>query len=228
MHKTAMKHGALFFETYVRADMRIVDIGAQDVNGSLRNVAPSGAAYTGVDFVAGRGVDVVITDPYSLPFETGSVDVVASSSCFEHSEFFWLTFLECLRIVAPEGLLYVNVPSNGLYHRYPVDCWRFYPDSGVALQNWARRNGTDALLLESFIGPQGSGLWNDFVGVFVKDAAHAGRYPARIQDGYVEATNGRLAGTDAICNHQDWPEDGRKLPVRAIRKLRALAGHEPD
>ena len=26
--------------------------------------------------------------------------------------------------------------SNGDYHSWPVDCWRFYPDSGIALINW--------------------------------------------------------------------------------------------
>jgi SAM-dependent methyltransferase len=70
---------------------------------------------------------------YKLPFADGSVDVVLSSSCFEHSEFFWLLFLEILRVLRPEGLFYLNAPSNGPFHRYPVDCWRFYPDSGNAL-----------------------------------------------------------------------------------------------
>jgi SAM-dependent methyltransferase len=121
--------------------LTIVDIGSQDVNGSLRSVAPPNNKYIGVDFVEAKGVDVVITDPYSLPFEDESVDAVVSSSCFEHSEFFWLLFNEALRILKPTGLLYINVPSNGQFHRYPVDCWRFYPDSGVALQNWGKRSG---------------------------------------------------------------------------------------
>jgi SAM-dependent methyltransferase len=140
MHNTAMQHGKLFFDTYVddRADLTIVDIGAQDVNGSLRTVAPANCKYVGVDFAEGKGVDVIIDDPYALPFDDATIDVCVSSSCFEHSEFFWLSFLEVLRILKPEGLLYLNVPSNGYFHQYPVDCWRFYPDSGRALQNWAR------------------------------------------------------------------------------------------
>jgi hypothetical protein len=95
MHKTAMLHGQLFFETYVTAPASIVDIGAQDVNGSLRSVAPDGCSYTGVDFVHGRGVDVVITDAYQLPFADEQFDVAVSSSCFEHSEFFGSHFLRC-------------------------------------------------------------------------------------------------------------------------------------
>ena len=57
-----------------------------------------------------------------------------------------------MRVLKPAGLLYINAPSNGDYHRYPVDCWRFFPDSGVALQNWANRNGYECAMLESFNG----------------------------------------------------------------------------
>ena len=117
----------------------------------------------------GKGVDVVLDDPHTLPFAAESVDIVVSNSCLEHSEMFWLSFLEMLRVLRPTGLLYLNVPSNGDFHRYRVDCWRFYPDSGVAMVSWARRNGLRPALLESFISDQYMGLWNDFVAVFGKD-----------------------------------------------------------
>ena len=209
MHKTAMEHGRLFFETYMDGseNQTIVDIGSLDVNGSLRSVAPKGCQYIGVDFDEGKGVDVILTDPYQMPFEDESVDVVVSSSCYEHSEFFWLSFLDVLRILRPGGLFYLNVPSNGSFHRYPVDCWRFYPDSGVALQNWGRRNGFDPLLLESFVGLRGTGGWNDFVAVFVKDARHAHRHGSRIQGRTQAYMNGRVAGSDSIANPSVLQED---------------------
>src|SRR5690606_32296760 len=114
MHDTAMLHGRLFFQTYARdiTGATIVDIGAQDVNGSLKEVAPEGNNYIGVDFVEGKGVDVIIDDPYKLPMEDNSVDICVSSSCFEHADFFWLSFLEVMRILKPDGLFYLNAPSN--------------------------------------------------------------------------------------------------------------------
>jgi len=178
MHISALHYGKIFFENYLTSqpvsELLIVDVGAQDVNGSLRQVAPLGCVYVGVDFVAGVGVDLVLNDPYKLPFETGSVDAVVCSSVYEHSEFFWLLFLESLRILKPTGLLYLNAPSNGALHRYPIDAWRFYPDAGKSLTNWARHNGMNAVLLESFIGAkQGDlmqdGMWNDFVAVIARD-----------------------------------------------------------
>jgi hypothetical protein len=38
MHKTALDHESRFFKTYAEDGVLIVDIGAQDVNGSLRSV----------------------------------------------------------------------------------------------------------------------------------------------------------------------------------------------
>ena len=209
MHDTAMEHGAAFFNTYLKNTngLTIVDIGSQDVNGSLRSVAPPNNKYIGVDFVEAKGVDVVIADPYSLPFEDESVDAVVSSSCFEHSEFFWLLFNEALRILKSNGLLYINAPSNGMFHRYPVDCWRFYPDSGVALQNWGKRSGYNCALLESFVGMSKKDAWNDFIAVFVKDESSHGNHINRIQNASIPFTNGRVYKSDDIANYVELSED---------------------
>lgn len=191
MHDTALAFGKLFLETYARNPEKktIVEVGSRDVNGSIRQFAQPHHDYIGLDFDSGCGVDVVIEDPYAFPLETESADIVLTSSCFEHSEFFWLTFLECQRILKPDGLLYLNAPSNGLFHRHPVDCWRFYPDSGLALARWANRNGFRTLLLESFTGRRLRDVWNDFIAVFIKDPAFVQRYPARITDSYTHGTN---------------------------------------
>jgi SAM-dependent methyltransferase len=178
MHDTAMEYGQKFFEAYVREakGLKIVDLGAQDICGSLRSVVPPGNTYIGLDFVEGNGVD------------------------FEHAEFFWLSFNEALRILKPHGLLYLNVPSNGAFHRFPADCWRFYPDSGIALQNWGRKNGFRVVLLESFIGIQKRDIWNDFVAVFLKDSDYLAKYPVRILDADRDVLNGLVHGKDGFIN----------------------------
>jgi SAM-dependent methyltransferase len=171
MHLSALNFGRLFFDIYAShiADPVIVEVGSQIVAGTLRDVAPKRGRYIGLDFVPGKGVDAILEDPYVFPLESGMADAVVSSSCFEHSQFFWLTFLEALRLLKPEGVLYINVPSNGIYHRYPFDNWRFYPDAGIALTAWARRSGYDAALVESFLGWQEQDAWNDFVAVFARE-----------------------------------------------------------
>ena len=220
MHDTALHFAQKFFETYTKAngDLLIAEIGSLDVNGSLRSVAPRGSRYVGVDFVAGAGVDRILDDPYQLPFEDQSVDVMVSSSCFEHSEFFWLLFQEVLRTLKPNGLFYLNAPSNGQFHRYPVDCWRFYPDAGVALQNWGRRVGYRCALLESFVGRQRGNGWNDFVAVFVKDVEYVRQHPNRISTLETAHTNCITFENRAISSFSELPED-----QQARRKFLSIA-----
>jgi len=214
MHTSAMKYGALFFDNYCknRGNIVVVDIGAQDVNGSLRDVAPDGVDYIGVDFVEGKNVDVILEDPYKLPFDDESLDVIVCSSVFEHSQFFWILFLEIMRVLKPSGLLYLNVPSNGYIHRYPVDCWRFYPDAAHSLVAWANREGYRSKLLESFVSNKNKladdeGQWNDFVAIFLKDAEYSAEYEGRILHVIDEYSNAYCDLPRIPSNENFYPED---------------------
>ena len=169
MHDSAYEHGRLFFELYRSNGLgTVVDLGSQDVNGSLRDHCPTAAKYIGLDLVAAKGVDVVVGPGEALPIATDSIDAAVTTSAFEHDICFWETFLELIRIVRPGGLIYINAPSNHAFHRYALDCWRFYPDAGAALMQWAKRRGAGVELIESFIAPPMNEKWADFVAVFRK------------------------------------------------------------
>jgi SAM-dependent methyltransferase len=183
VHDTAHEHGRLFFEVYgVDVFLTVVELGSQDVNGSLREHCPEGVHYIGLDVMPAKGVDLVVDPGCSLPLATGTADAIVTSSAFEHDICFWDTFLELTRILRPGGLLYVNVPSNGDFHRYPLDCWRFYPDAGVALVQWAGRRGIEIELIESFIGLPHAERWADFVAVFRKAGGTPLASKGRISD----------------------------------------------
>jgi hypothetical protein len=100
------------------------------------------------------------------------VDLVVSGQTFEHVEFFWLSMTEMTRILRESGLVFLIAPSRGHEHRYPVDCWRFYPDGFRALAAWAK---LDLLYVNTDWKPtgrhDGSRIWGDTVGVFRKPAA---------------------------------------------------------
>jgi SAM-dependent methyltransferase len=219
MHPTAMLNAKHFFDCYSESvnrltqRVKVIEIGSQDINGSLRSLCPQDFEYVGVDFVAGKGVDLILEDAYTLPFDSESADIVLSSSCFEHSELFWVLFLEILRILKPSGLFYLNAPSNGDFHRYPVDCWRFYPDSGRALITWAKRNGINAALLESYTSTQIGDIWNDFVAVFIKEENLISSFPKRIVDSKQDLTNGLEFGSDEFLKYERSPEDRKKMQV---------------
>ncbi len=169
MHKSSLQHMQRLVATYLSPDQAIhaVDIGSFDVNGSYRTLFGQPRwRYTGVDLEAGPGVDVVLESPYRLPFATGSVDVVVSGQAFEHIEHFWMTWLEMQRVLRPGGLVFLIAPSRGPEHRYPQDCWRFYPDGYRAL---ARLGDFELLEVHTDWEPAddaGSAPWGDTVGAF--------------------------------------------------------------
>jgi SAM-dependent methyltransferase len=207
MHLTAEKNVTRFFETYVygkNENCKILEIGSYIGGFSIRSLKPEKATYIGVDLTDGPGVDIVLEDQYKLPFEDNSFDYVISSSCFEHSEFFWLTFLEIIRVLKPTGVFYLNAPSNGAYHRYPVDCWRFFPDSGLALSRWANKNGFKTEQLECYTSDKELDIWSDYVVIFIKDIDNIDIYKDRIIKTFERFTNGMQYPNINIINELKW------------------------
>jgi SAM-dependent methyltransferase len=167
MHPIAYEFATQFYNTFCRAltdTSTVVDFGSYDVNGTLKGIFAK-HRYIGIDMSEGPNVDVVCEND-STPFESNSVDVVVSSSCFEHDECFWMTFLEMCRIVKPGGYIYINAPSAGEYHGHPGDCWRFYKDSWSALAKWATKQGYSIELVYSHLSDRDT--WKDNIGIFKK------------------------------------------------------------
>ena len=214
MHPSSELTAKLFFQTYVDNDkqLKISEVGSGE-DTYIRNLIPENSTFVSLDSDRLAGADVFLEDPYTFPVESESLDIVISSSCFEHSEMFWLTFNETMRVLKPGGLFYLNAPSAGQWHRYPVDCWRFYPDSAKALVKWAKRSGyADVALLESFHCHYDT-HWHDYVAVFVKDQATVEMYPNRILDVLDNSlvTNGSVFGSNAIVNEDPTFEQRRGM-----------------
>jgi SAM-dependent methyltransferase len=205
MHKTSEQNAKRFFETYVNNKKGdFLEIGSYLSSFNIRSLAPQDSNYVGVDLGKGPGVDIVLEDPYKLPFEDNSFDFVISSSCFEHSEFFWLTYMEVIRVLKPSGLFYLNAPSNGDFHRFPVDCWRFFPDSGNALSNWSKRNGFNTEVVEQYTSGKGNDIWCDYVSIFIKDVKFIENYTNRIVNNFRDYTNGSVFPHKVLLNQKLW------------------------
>lgn len=167
MHASSLENMWRCYRRYIaggpleeQAKTVVLDVGGADVNGSYRDVfRKSPFCYLAADTAPGTGVDIVLDDPYRLPLDDASADIVVSGQAFEHIEFFWQTFGEMARVVQPNGFIFLILPSAGPIHRYPVDCYRFYPD---ALQGLARHAG--CVLIDSWHDERGP--WQDLVGVF--------------------------------------------------------------
>ncbi len=82
----------------------------------------------GLDIEPGPNVDIIASDPYHWPVESGSYDLIISGQCMEHVEDLHAWMAEVLRCLALGGLCIHIAPSAGPYHAFPVHCWLIMKD----------------------------------------------------------------------------------------------------
>ena len=225
MHKSALNSFLDFKKIYLdkisSPEIKVIEIGSQAINSTIKSSLDDKIKYIGVDICKGENVDVVLTDPYKLPFDSNSMDVVISISAFEHTEFFWLTYLEILRVLKKDGLFFLNAPSNSRYHRYVTDNWRFYPDSSLALEKWGKKNNYNPKVLEHYTNfEKGRDIWNDYVSITIKDKNYTKLYSDRILDYKKNFTNGRVDTSDDILKFQEFPQDQNNWGWKLYYKFR--------
>lgn len=169
MHLSSMINMEKFRDRYL-ADRRaepldILDLGSTDIHGCYRPLFENASwKYTGVDLGPGPNVDIVLKDAYNWrEVKTNSMDLLISGQVLEHVEYFWITLLEISRVLRPGGIACLIAPSSGPEHRYPVDCWRFYPDGLRALARFARLECLEAYTNWEDMGDPASDPWHDSV-----------------------------------------------------------------
>jgi O-antigen biosynthesis protein len=155
----------LVAKTFPQEKIKILDVGSYGVNGTYKEIfSDSGKyCYTGLDVGPGPNVDYVPADPYYWPeLHDESFEVIISGQAFEHIEYPWLIIEEMNRVLKKNGLICIVAPSRGPEHKYPVDCWRYYPDGFRALAKWAHLEVLEAKASWGKSGfADGSDQWGD-------------------------------------------------------------------
>lgn len=132
--RTALKRHLLTDPRLTGRNLTALDVGGADINGSYRPLLEAlEIEYTACDISDSDNVDVVQTQPEHLPFEDESFDIVVCGQTFEHAPHFDRLFSEMVRVTTLDGVIIVIAPSRGAEHRFPVDCYRFLPDSMASL-----------------------------------------------------------------------------------------------
>lgn len=143
MHVSSYAKAEIFLRTYGEElaapgwPVRVLEVGSKSYHeqDTYRDLFASDRyEYVGLDIEAGDNVDIVPVNPFVWnEIADNSFDLCVSGQTFEHNPYFWVTFAEMARVLRPGGMAFVVAPGAGHVHRYPVDCWRFYPDSWAAL-----------------------------------------------------------------------------------------------
>lgn len=153
MHETSYREILLIRDRLGLQDKKTLDIGSYDKNGTYK---PLFTNYTGLDIESGPNVDIV-SPHYTFPVEDNSYQLTLCGQTLEHTPDMLRLVKEIYRVTSETTIL--NAPMHfPKVHRYPVDCWRIFPDGMTFLlqeagytniqvytRKWKNRDLTDCI-----------------------------------------------------------------------------------
>ena len=86
-----------------------------------------GRSYTGSDYIAGPGVDVIL-DLHKLDLPDSSIGTALLIDVLEHVQFPQQAVSELYRVLKPDGVLVVTSVMKFPIHASPYVYWRFTPE----------------------------------------------------------------------------------------------------
>ena len=89
----------------------VLDIGSLDINGNNQEYFEN-SNYIGVDIAYGRNVDIV-SKGHELGFPNDTFDIVISTECFEHDQYYISTIQNIYRMLKPGGLFIFTCATTG-------------------------------------------------------------------------------------------------------------------
>ena len=163
MHKSSMLRMQWFKENYLqnwdkKSVINVLDVGSQCVPGQADTYKiffnEPQYKYIGLDMIEGYNVDIAVKKAYQWDeIPDNFCEVIISGQMFEHVEFPWFTISEMARVLKPEGLMCIIVPSMQGLHRCPVNCQNFFSDGLIALAKYA---GLEILHASTNYAPKGA------------------------------------------------------------------------
>jgi SAM-dependent methyltransferase len=162
----------------------VVDYGCADMK--YRDLFDDHVTYLGADLPGNPHADIEISADGTVPLPDGSVNVVFSSQVLEHAEDPTRYLAECHRMLRPGGKLLLSTHGIMVYHRDPVDYWRW---TSEGLQRIVTQAGLRVVNFEGVMGLAATGLQ------LFQDGTSQ-RVPSRFRPLYFSAMQSLVAAVD--------------------------------
>ncbi|HEY3832795.1 MAG TPA: methyltransferase domain-containing protein [Acidimicrobiia bacterium] len=151
----------------------VVDYGCADMK--YRELFPADVNYVAADLPGNPDATIELEADGSLPLRDATVDAVFSSQVLEHVPDPSRYLAECVRVLRPGGTLLLSTHGIMVYHRDPVDYWRW---TGEGLQHIIDDAGFELVRFEGVMGLAATGLQ-----LFQDGTCH--KVPRRLQATYL-------------------------------------------
>lgn len=90
----------------------VLDCGSYCVNGDNRHLFTE-VKYTGIDLAVGKNVDIVSKTHEFRLGEVEQYDLIISTECFEHDQYFDLSIKRIIELLKPNGLFVFTCATTG-------------------------------------------------------------------------------------------------------------------
>ena len=102
------------FQVAIDRSIHILEVGSQDINGSVRDYfpSPSRRSWIGLDIGPGKSVDFTIPGEL-VQLGNGWADISISTECFEHARDWKKILLNMIRLTKVEGLILLTMAGTG-------------------------------------------------------------------------------------------------------------------
>lgn len=112
-----------------KPEAEVLEVGSRCVTGCVRDNFKL-ANYTGFDYYSGTNVDVVGDAHQLSKYFDKKFDLIYSSAVFEHLAMPWIAALEMIKLLKPNGFIFVETHYSYSSHERP---WHFFQFSENAL-----------------------------------------------------------------------------------------------
>jgi SAM-dependent methyltransferase len=99
---------------------KILEIGSQNINGTVRTFFPQASEYIGIDLGLAECVDWVVPGEL-LELPDGWADITISTECFEHCEAWEKVFKNMIRMTKSGGVVIFTCASTGRLTHGTID-----------------------------------------------------------------------------------------------------------
>ena len=100
------------FSTHFQTAQTILEVGSQNINGSIRDFFSEQSTYLGIDIGPAQDVDLIIPGEL-IQLPTGWADISVSTECFEHAKNWKDVLANMIRVTKPTGLVILTFAGFG-------------------------------------------------------------------------------------------------------------------